>query len=143
MLIDTRTTFAWKENFFGAAATAKVGESVDLSVDSTNMGEGYPLYLVVQFSTSMAGGTSAAFNLVTADNDGLSTNAVTLVSSAVIATASATQGTRAVVVAIPKATYKRYLGITVTRVGTSTAGAIDAFLVQDPSAWQAYPEGMN
>jgi hypothetical protein len=143
MLIDTRSTFAWEEDFFGAAATAKVGEAMDLTAHPTDMGEGYPLYLVIQITTAMVGGTSVAFNLVTADNAALSSGAVTLLSSAVIAQASATAGTVVLVVPLPKADYKRYLGLTATRVGTSTEGAVSAFLVQDPPNWRPYPEGNN
>lgn len=140
MLIDTRSTFAWEEDVDGAAGTAKVGEAMDLEVEA-NQGEGYPLYLVILFTTTTAGGTSTAYNLVTADNAALSSNPVTLLSTPVYAVAAGTAGTYAIVVPIPKADYKRYLGITVTRVGTVTAGAISAFLVQDPPAWRAYPEG--
>jgi hypothetical protein len=143
MLIDTRTTFAWEEDFFGTAATAKLGEALDLTAHPTDMGEGYPLYLVVAITAAMVGGTSVAVNLVTADNAALSSNPVVLLSSATIAQASATAGVLALVVPLPKATYKRYLGITVTRVGTSTEGALSAFLTQDPPAWRPYPEGMN
>lgn len=143
MLIDTRSTFAWEEDFFGAAGSAKIGEAMDLTAHPTDMGEGYPLYLVVQISTAMTGGTSVAFNLVTADNAALSSGDEVLLSSAVIAQASATAGTLALVVPLPKAEYKRYLGVTATRLGTSTAGAVSAFLVQDPPNWRPYPEGLN
>ena len=142
MLIDTRSTFAWEEDVDGSAGTAKLGEAMDLEVEA-NQGEGYPLYLVILFTTTTAGGTSTAYNLVTADNAALDSNPVTLLSTPVYAVASGVAGVYAIVVPLPKADYKRYLGITVTRVGTVTAGAVSAFLVQDPPAWRAYPEGMN
>lgn len=142
MLIDQRTTFAWEEDVDGTAGTVKLGEALDLTVAS-NMGEGYPMYLVILFTTTTAGGTSTAYNLVTADNAALDSNPVTLLTSPVYPVAAGVAGVQAVVVAIPKAAYKRWLGITVTRVGTLTAGAVSAFLIQDPSAWRAYAEGNN
>ena len=142
MLIDTLTTFAWEEGVDGTAGSVKLGEAIDLSVES-NMGEGYPMYLVIQFTTTTAGGTSTAYNLVTADNEALTTNATTLLTTPVFPVASGVAGVQAIVIAIPKADYKRWLGITVTRVGTVTAGAVTAFLTQDPPAWRAYPEGLN
>lgn len=143
MILDKLNAFALQEDFFGGAATAKVGDAVDLTATDSDMGEGYPMYFVALVTEDMAGGTSMQVNLVTADDDALSTNKVTLVSSAVVALADATAGAKLLMVALPKADYARYLGITVTRVGTSTAGALSAFLTQDPPNWRAYPEGNN
>lgn len=143
MLIDTRTTFAWEEGVDGSAGTVKLGEALDLTAFPTDMGEGYPLYLVILFTTTTAGGTSTAYSLVTADNAALSSNPVTLLATPAIPVASGVAGTMAIVVALPKANYKRYLGVNLTRVGTVTAGAVSAFLVQDPPNWRAYPEGLN
>lgn len=142
MLIDTRSTFAWEEAVDGGAGTVKLGEVMDLEVEA-NQGEGYPLYLVVVVSTAVAGGTSIAVNLVTADNAALSSGEETLLSTPAVAVADLTAGAQVIAVALPKADFKRYLGITITRVGTVTAGALSAFLVQDPPAWRAYPEGNN
>jgi len=143
MIMDKLTAFALKQNFFGTAATAKIGDALDLTAFPTDMGEGYPMYLVVLVTTAMAGGTAMTVNLVTAANAALDSGPVTLLSSAAVAQAAATAGTQVLVVALPKASYKRYLGVTVTRTGTSTAGAISAFLTQDPPSWRAYPEGLN
>lgn len=142
MLIDERTTFAYGEELAGSAGTAKLGKALDLSVEA-NQGEGYPMYLVIGMSVAAAGGTSVAFNLVTADNAALSSNPVTLLSTPAIVTANLGAGALAIVAAIPKAKYKRYLGITATEVGTFSAGSVYAFLTQDPPAWRAYPEGNN
>lgn len=140
MLIDTRTTFTYAGDVDGTAGTAKLGEAIDLEVEA-NQGEGYPFYLVIQVATEVAGGTSVAYALTTADNAALSTNPVDLLTTGAVAVASQTAGAMLLVVPLPKADYKRYLGIRATRVGTVTAGAVRAFLVQDPPAWRAYPEG--
>lgn len=143
MLIDKNSTFAWQTNFFGAAATAKIGDAMNLTAFPTDMGEGYPLYLVTLITTAMVGGTSVQFNLVTDSSEALTTAPVTLVSSSVILTAEAIAGSNPLIVALPKADYKQWLGLTVTRVGISTAGAVSAFLTQDPPNWRAYAEGLN
>lgn len=143
MIIDKLNAFALKTDFFGSAGTEQLGDAIDLGAFPTDMGEGLPYYLVALVTTAMAGGTSVQVNLVTADNDALTAAPVTLLSSAVIPVADATAGARVLMVAIPKADYKRYLGITVTRVGTSTAGALSAFLTQDPPNWRAYSGGLN
>lgn len=144
MLLDNRLRFLAGTALAGSAGTAKRGEAIDLSVAPTDQGEGYPLYLVILCTGAPAGGTSAQFNLVTADNEALSSNPVTLLSTPAIATAALLAGVQLLVVPLPKATYKRWLGITVTEVGTfSTPGTFEAFLVQDPPNWRAYAEGNN
>jgi len=143
MLIDTRTRFAWATAVDGGAGTVKLGQALDLTAAPTDMGEGYPLYFVVNVSTTVSGGTSIAYELVTADNAALTTNPVVLLSTSAIAVASQVAGANLLVVPLPKANYKRYLGLRGVRVGTISAGAVNAFLVQDPPAWRAYPEGNN
>lgn len=143
MILDKLSQFADSEDFFGAAGTAKIGNAIPLGAAGPNLGEGHALHLVIGVTEAMAGGTSVQFNLVTADNAALDSNPVTLLSTPVLTTASVTLGLQALVVALPKATYKAFLGITATRVGTSTAGEIDAFLTMDPPTWRAYPEGLN
>jgi hypothetical protein len=144
MLIDTRTQFAENAAFDGGAGTVKHGDAIDLSVAPTDQGEGYPLFFVASIGTTAgAGGTSLAVNLVTADNEALDSNPVTLLSTPAIATASLTAGARLIAVPLPKATYKRWLGVTITRVGTLSAGTLRTFLVQDPPNWRAYKDAVN
>lgn len=140
MLIDKYNTFAQNEDFSGSGTTTKLGDAIDLVAYPSDMGEGYPYYFVALITADMTAGTSIKVNLVTADDDALSTNAVVLMSSKVVAQADAVAGTKLLVAPLPKADYARYLGITVTRAGTSTAGDLTAFLTQDPPNWRAYPE---
>jgi hypothetical protein len=142
MLIDERLTFAWDEAPEGSAGTTVLGDVIDLT-EEVDQGEGYPLYLVIKIGTATAGGTSIDFQLITADNAALSSGDVTLYSTGAIATAAMTAGATVAMIAIPKADYKRYLGMKITEVGTFSAGTIKAFITQDPPAWRAYPEGNN
>lgn len=140
MLIDSLNTFADPENVFGSAGTAKVGDAIDLTVAPVDQGEGYPLWFWAAVSTSGTGGTSFAIELVTADNEALTTNPEVIYTTGAVTTANFTAGRMLAVVALPKRDYRRWLGMRVTRVGTSTAGAVKAYLVQDPPNWRAYPE---
>lgn len=144
MLIDLRTAFAYPaEGVDGSAGTVKLGEALDLTAFPTDMGEGYPLYLVILVETAASGGTSINYHLTTAENSALTTNPVDLLTTGAIVIASHTAGAQLLAVPLPKADYKRWLGIRITRVGTVSAGAVRAFLVQDPPSWRAYPEGNN
>lgn len=143
MLIDSRARFANATNVFGTAATAKAGLTIDLRAAPTDLGEGTPLYFVIFGTTAAVGGTSIEFQLVTADNVALDSGPVVLLSTGAIAIAGITIGARLIAVALPKATYKRYLGLRVVRVGDSTAGAVTAFITDHVPSWRAYPEGMN
>jgi hypothetical protein len=143
MLIDSRSRFANAAEFFGAAATAKIGQAIDLIAAPTDLGEGNPLHWVVQLGAAVTGGTSVEFQLVTADNAALSSNPVVLVSSGAVAVADLTLNRRVLAVQLPKANYKRYLGLRVVRVGTSTTGTVTSFITDHAPSWRAYPEGMN
>lgn len=142
MLIDERLTFAWDEEPEGSAGTTKLGKAIDLGVEA-DQGEGYPLYLVIKIGAAMVGGTSINFQLVTDEADDMDTDEVVLFQTGAIVTAAMTAGATVAMIAIPKADYKRYLGILITEVGTFSAGTIKAFITQDPPNWRAYPEGNN
>jgi hypothetical protein len=143
MLTDKLNTFGNPVNVFGAAATTKVGTAIDLTVAPVDQGEGYPLWFWAVISTAQTGGTSIEIQLVTADNEALSTNPEVIYTTGAIAAASFLARSIIASVALPKRNYRRWLGIRSVTVGTSTAGAIKAFLVQDPPNWRAYPEGNN
>ena len=153
MWIDERAEFCDATATQGAAgSTALVGDVMDLSVNR-DIGQGHPMYLVIQVTTAFSGGTSAQFTLASDSSatiavDGNQTNHW---QSDVFTTAQLTAGFT-FGFALPfgdtargedTAGYERYLGILVTDVGTNTAGAINAFLTPDPYGWTAYPDGNN
>lgn len=146
MLIDERTTFAWETTIPTATGAAKFGEVIDLTAEDTNQGEGYPLYLVILITTAMTSSGSATikFELVTDEADDLDTEDVVLLETPQADFDDFAVGDFVIVVPIPKADYKQYLGVR-SVVGTAalTAGAATAFITRDPPAWRAYPEGNN
>jgi hypothetical protein len=99
--------------------------SIDLSV-ARDIGEGKDLYMNFAITTAVAGGTSTAFEIIIADDAGLTSNVVSLVTTGAVATANLTLGTNLVLPIPPKigSLGKRYLGARYTVVGTNSAGAV-------------------
>lgn len=132
----------------GAAGTYLVGNVIDL-VKVRNIGNGRPLYLVINVDTAVTSAGAATVQFILASD-----------AQAAIATdGSATQ--HYATIAIPKATlvagyslvvplpleqpaYEEFLGILqVTGTAAVTAGKINAYLTLDPPAWKAYPNSVN
>ncbi len=153
MWIDERAEFCDATAISPAQdTTALLGDVMDLSVNR-DVGQGHPMYLVLQVTTAFAGGTSYQFHLASDSGaaiavDGSETRHF---STDVYTQAQMTAGFTAVF-PLPMgdtargedtAGYERYLGITLTDVGSSTAGAINAFLTPDPYGWTTYPDANN
>tara|TARA_R100000353_G_scaffold150048_1_gene108460 strand:+ start:764 stop:1237 length:474 start_codon:yes stop_codon:yes gene_type:complete len=146
MLIDKSLEMA---DAVSIAATTggptKVGTGIDLRpvgvLDAGNatldMSVGENLQFVVDFTTAVASDGAATVNvhLTTADNEALTSNPVDIFTTGATGKAELIAGKR-FRVALPKADYKRFLGVRITTAGaTTTAGAINAFLVKDVNAW--------
>lgn len=155
-IIDSLLEFADGTSVAASAGTALIGDVIDLGV-ARDIGVGKPMYLVIQTQTEIitagAAGT-LTFKLVSDSVAAISTSTSTVhFTSAAFVTdgtdANAAQlkaGGRPVVIALPQegTEYERFLGIlAVTATTTTTAGAIDAFITSDVSAWKAYAEGDN
>lgn len=150
MITDRLNTFALATALnTGAAGTYLVGDVIDLGT-ARDIGQGNPIYLVVQVDTTATSGGAATLQIKLASDaqaaiatDGSATEHVV---SPAIAVASLTAGKRILVVAIPFEgnVYERYLGILqVTGTAAFTAGKIDAFLTQTPSVWKAMADAQN
>ena len=133
-------------------STALLGDVMDLTTNR-DIGQGHPMYLVLQVTTAFAGGTSYQFHLASDSTAAISTDGSETrhFSTDVYTEAQMTAGFTAVW-ALPMgdtargedtAGYERYLGILLTDVGSSTAGAINAFLTPDPYGWTSYPDANN
>ncbi len=153
MWIDERAEFCDATAISPAQdTTALLGDVMDLSVNR-DIGQGHPMYLVLQVTTAFAGGTSYKFILA---SDSSATIAVDGSETRHFETDTYTQAQMTVgftaVWPLPMgdtaqgedtAGYERYLGILVTDVGTNTSGAINAFLTPDPYGWTTYPDANN
>lgn len=146
MILDERNEFA-DATALSTAATGRalVGDVIDLGAASSDIGNGQPLYLVVQVETAVTSGGSAtvSFELTSDSTADLATSPTVHFATAAIAKATLVAGYVAAVVALPIASYERYLGIT-QNVGTAalTAGKINAFLTTDVSKWVATPDAI-
>jgi hypothetical protein len=150
MITDKRTQFADAEAVnTGVVASYLVGDVIDLEV-ARDIGQGYPLYLVVNVQTTATSGGSATASFSLASDaqaaiavDGSQTTHVT---SKVFAVAAMTAGTNLLKVVIPMegSEYERYVGLIQTTAGVAfTGGAVDAFLTINPTGWKALPDGAN
>lgn len=145
MIIDGLLTFA--NNLAlntGGAATYVIGDQVDLEATGTqeiqvgNIGTTGDLFLVVKtvIAPDSANDTATlVIQLVTADNDALTSNPVVLATTGA-ARAVTAMGANFLLGVIPlpaTPAYKRYLGIRqVTDVQAFSAGSIDAFITMTP-----------
>jgi len=156
MILDERSEFADAVSVAATAGTALIGDVIDLGAGSRDLGNGQPLYLVIQTDTEIitggAAGTikfqlasDAAAAIATDGSASVHFDTGTLVTDDAAANdARLNAGGLIAVVALPQgALYERYLGILcVTATTTTTAGKINAFLTPDVSAWRAYADNV-
>lgn len=148
MILDERTELC-DATALSTAATglALVGDVLDLTV-ARDVGQGRPLYLVIQVDTAVTSGGAATVEFDIASD----------AQAAIAVDGSATIHAKSF--AIPKATlvagyqlviplpwespaYERYLGL-LQNVGVAalTAGKINAFLTDTPAKWAAYADAI-
>ena len=152
MILDERNEFADAVAVpTGGAATTLVGDVIDTGAVARDLGQGKPLYLVIQVDTAIAGGTAIQFVLASDSTEAISTDGTESrhFLSDVFAVADLVAGFQ-IVVALPMGDvaasvtpYERYLGILVVGTGTQTSGNINAFLTLDPAGWRSYPDAAN
>lgn len=131
--------------------TDNIGDIIDLGAAGQDIGNGQPLYLVVQVTTAVTSGGSATVQFSLA-SDATTTIAVDGTQtihflSAPIAKADLTAG-KTFVFPIPPGgdvkTYERYLAFqTVTATAALTAGNVNAFLTLDGHGWKAHADAVN
>lgn len=151
MILDKLLEFADGESiasFTAAGGDQLIGDVIDLQ-NVRDIGNGEQLFLVIQIDTAVAGTSSTVqFKLASDSVAAIATDGSATVhwSSAAIAEATLVAGYTVAIVALPyeNPEYERYLGVQAD-VGTAnlSAGAVSAFIVRNPSAWKAYPEGAN
>jgi hypothetical protein len=142
MILDERNEFA-DATALGTSGTGRalVGDVIDLGAVSRDVGNGEPVYLVIQVDTAVTSGGSAtvSFELASDAAAAIATDGSASVhfASAAIPKATLVAG-YTIAVALPNGTYERYLGI-LQNVGTAalTAGKINAFLTHDVAKWVA------
>jgi len=144
MIMDELLEFADAVDVSGSAGSALVGDVINLQ-EARDMGNGQPIYLVVNYPEAVSGGTSIDIQLRSDAAAAISPTTGTLhASTGAVAVASLTAG-RTFVFALPLEglEYEQYLGVTVTRVGTVSTASVNAFLTYDPKGWKSYPDATN
>jgi hypothetical protein len=147
MILDERNEFADATAIGASTGRRLVGDVIDLGAATRDIGNGAPLYLVIQVDTAVTSDGSATVTFELASDAGaeIATDGGATVHFATGAIPKATlvAGYTAVAVALPMGTYERYLGV-IANVGTAalTAGKINAFLTHDVSKWTAYADGI-
>ena len=131
-------------------STVNVGDVIDLGAVVRDIGNGEPLYCVVQVTTAFTSGGAATvrFKLssdstATLSVDGTQTEHAT---SDAIAVASLVVGYQVVLPVPPHSpNYERYLGFQVQEAAGQalTAGAVNAFLTRDVAVYRAYADAVN
>lgn len=147
MILDERVEFIDAGNAFGADAVTEVkGDVVDTQIGALNtVSGGYgesPVYWVLEVTTAFSGGSNVKFELRTADNEALETNAVIHIDNGDETIANLAVGYRRVYKLPPTQTYRKYMGVYGTHTGTSTAGAINSYLVFDAERWDPYVQNI-
>lgn len=150
MIVDSRNEFA-----SAAAIALNVGNAIapnthvidrGASPELVDLGVGAKqMFLVLAVTTSFVGATATInFDLLSDSVPALTTSPTTHWSSGAIGVATWVAGYRKIIPLPIEETYERYLGLWMT-VGTAnvTAGAIDAFLTDQPDAYRALPDGNN
>ena len=127
-------------NFNRTAASYLIGDVIDLGTGGVNKVDG--VYLVIGVDTAVTSGGAGTYQFHLCSDaqaaiaaDGTATYHF---STSAIPKATLVAGYSIAKVELPIGTYERYLGILqTTAVAAATAGKVNAFLTNDPTAWVA------
>jgi hypothetical protein len=144
MILDDRLEFTDAVAASGTDASAILGDVVDLGGTTQDIGNGEPMYLVIQVDTAYSSaGTSVEFQLRSSTLAALTGGTTTThLSSGALATGSGIAAGTTYVYPLPMATYQRYLGLWKVTVGAVAAGKVNAFLTHDVAKWVAAPDAL-
>lgn len=126
-----------------------VGDVIDLGGVSRDIGQGQPLYLVLQVTTTITSGGAASveFELASDDAAAIATNAAQTThwrSDTILVTSLVAGFTFVIPLPMGGPPYERYLGVIARETASQalTAGAVNAFLTTDPSGWTSYADAL-
>ncbi|MDP1824910.1 MAG: hypothetical protein Q8L48_16760 [Archangium sp.] len=150
MMLDKANVFSDKQSIAAVASTVLCSKSVDLGslteVDSkgnlvlNDIGRSL-IDLFVQITTAVTSGGAATidFQLIQADDEGLTTNVEVLQSTGALAIAGLTVG-KQIKLGLPPGFTKRYMGLQyVIATATTTAGNVFAALIPNKDARPSNP----
>lgn len=149
MIMDKRAQFLEATALnTGAAGTYLIGDVYDTGLVNQDIGNGEDLWLVLLITTAVLSGGAATvqFQFVSDAQAAIAVDGSATVHYQTIAIPKATLiiGYRAIITALPKMTYERFLGmLQITGTAALTAGAATAFLTRDVAKWAPLADGVN
>lgn len=146
MILDERLEIADALTCVANIGNAILGDVIDLGATPTlkDIGNGEPLYLVIQVSTAVVGSSSTVQWQLSSDSTAnLATSKTVHIDTGAIAEATLVAG-YTIIQALPiAALYERYLGIWQTvATGNLSAGNLNIFLTQHPAKYTIYPDAL-
>tara|TARA_R110002074_G_scaffold87320_1_gene192755 strand:- start:9 stop:452 length:444 start_codon:yes stop_codon:yes gene_type:complete len=147
MIMDSLLEFADGEDISQSAGTYLATNQIDLQ-EARDMGNGQPLYLVIQIDAAVTSGGSATVQFRLRSDSTAAIHATTSTAhtdTGAIAVATLVAGyTQVIPLPLEGESYERYLGVqAIVATATTTAGTYSAFLTLDPIGWKAYPDATN
>jgi hypothetical protein len=147
MILDERLEFCDATSCVANVGNAILGDVIDLGASPTlqDIGNGEPLYLVIQVDTAVVGTTSTVqLQLASDSTANLATSKTVHIDTGAIAEATLVAGYTLIYPLPVGATYERYLGIWET-VGTNnlSAGKLNIFLTHDVAKWTPYADNVS
>ena len=138
MYIDSLYEFSRAQALSASGASTNV---IDLSSDR-DIGPGRPLWVVIAVQVAADNTTGdETYSIALQTDDNAAFSSPTTIATVAPAAASLPAGAR-LVIGMPFAN-ERYLRLNYTLGGTTPSITLNAFLTdQDPSSWQAYPDGI-
>jgi len=147
MIIDSTLEFADAQDISQAAGTYLATNQVDLGVAGRDLGNGQPLYLVIQIDAAVVGSSSTVqFRLRSDDSATIhATTSSGHVDTGAIAEAVLVAGkTYVLPLPVEGTVYERYLGLqAIVGTATTSAGTYSAFLTIDPHGNKSYADASN
>lgn len=146
MIMDSLLEFADGQDISQVAGTYLSTNVIDLQ-EARDIGNGQPLYLVIQIDAAVVG-TSSTVNFRLRSDSVAAIHATTSTAhleTGAIAEAVLVAG-KQFIFALPLEgnAYERYIGIqAIVAVATTSAGTYSAFLTFDPHGNKSYPDATN
>lgn len=147
MIMDSLLEFADGEDISQTAGTYLATNQIDMQ-DARDIGNGQPLYLVIQIDTAVVG-TSSTVNFRLRSDSSAAIHATTStahIETGAIAEALLVAGYQVIIPLPPEGSnaYERFLGVqAIVGTATTSAGTYSAFLTLDPVGNKSYPDAVN
>ena len=146
MIMDKLVEFADSQSIAASASTILSTNQIDIS-EARDMGNGQPVYLVIQIDTAVVGSSSTINFRLRSDSTAAihATTSTSHIETGAIPEATLVAGyTLCIPLPLEGNAYEQFLGVqAIIGTATTSAGAFSAFLTIDPVGWKAYPDAAN